>query len=177
MAASLKKMELVYKPSLKTSPGSGVLISCPSSFQSFFFFEKGSGNNTYRCCVVASFQEHGSWKDQIFFIFMWPIFCGNMSSGSFLRKTVLTERPWNLYMPLEHSKYFVPEILCQSKKKSTCFFLESCVVQRHGCFQFIFSFVLFFLQRCIMVYLHIFLVSRDTVSHRIHVCHIYLHLL
>ena len=36
-------------------------------------------------------------------------------------------------------------------------------------------YVFVFFQGCIMVYLHIFLVSRDTVPHRIHVCHIYLH--
>ena len=53
------------------------------------------------------------------------------------------QRDLEKFMPLEHPKYVAPEYCSIPKGKGPCFFLtescvESCVVQRRGCFQVMF---------------------------------------
>ena len=107
MASSLKKLGLVFQVQ-------EFLSVAPDHFK-LFFAGKGSGNNTYQERAISGTSFLKGSDSFHFYV------------AHALQKHVqwfLGQRDLEKFMPLEHSKYFVPEILYQSKKKRTCFFLR-----------------------------------------------------
>ena len=117
MASSLKKDGISLQTFFENFSRFRSSYQLPQLISKFFFlFEKGSGNNTYRCCVIS-----GTWflkGSDLFLFYVAHVFF--FEEDGFDKK--LGQRDleslghWNIPSTLSL------EILCQSKKKRTCFF-------------------------------------------------------